>query len=206
MTKRSRSGRPFVIGVTGKIACGKSSVLAILREKGVETIDADQVYHALIQPSLPLWETLRSAFGEDISGEDGQIDRKALGAIVFSDPEALRLLDTLTHPAVIAEIERLIASSSAEVIAVDGVKLVESGMDRACDVVWRVTCDQATQVERLRRRNGLTDAEAERRIGAQPSPPNSTRPENSIANDGDFTELRRRIDVAWESLPMTKTS
>jgi dephospho-CoA kinase len=204
MTERGQSGRPFVIGVTGKIACGKTSVLEILREKGVETIDADQVYHKLIQPRLPLWETLRSAFGNGIIATDGQIDRQALGAIVFSDPEALLRLDALTHPAVINAIERQIAGSNSEVLAVDGVKLVESGMDQICDVVWRVTCERTTQLERLTRRNGISAAEADRRISAQPSPPVTTRPEAVIANDADFATLRIEVEVAWKSLPVPR--
>jgi dephospho-CoA kinase len=204
MTESVPTSRPFVIGVTGRIACGKSSVLAILREKGVETIDADQVYHELIQPPLPLWETLRTAFGDGIVGADDQIDRKALGAIVFSDSEALRRLDALTHPAVIYEIERRIAKSTAKVIAVDGVKLVESGMDLLCDDVWRVTCDRSTQIVRLMNRNGVSEAEAERRIAAQPSPPPSTRPELAIGNDADFIHLRDQVAAAWASLPVTR--
>jgi dephospho-CoA kinase len=204
VTLVSESSRPFVIGVTGRIACGKSSVLAILNEKGVETIDADQVYHELIRPNSPLWESLRLAFGDGIVGADGRIDRKALGAIVFNDPKALRRLDQLTHPAVIDEIKRQIARSSSAVIAVDGVKLVESGMDLFCDVVWRVTCDHSTQIERLIQRNGISEAEAERRIDAQPSPPRSTRSEIVIANSGDFAALRDQVSVAWESLPLSQ--
>jgi dephospho-CoA kinase len=204
MTTRSEPGRPYVIGVTGKIACGKSSVLKILREKGVDTIDADQVYHELIQPGLRLAKTLRSEFGESVVGPDGQIDRKALGTIVFSDPEALRRLDALTHPAVTDEIARRISSSSSEVIAVDGVKLVESGMDLLCAVVWRVTCDPSVQVERLMRRNGISEAEAGRRIASQSSLPTSTRPELAIVNDTDFATLRNQVDAAWQSLPVTR--
>jgi dephospho-CoA kinase len=201
----SESGRPFVIGVTGRIACGKTSVLALLNEIGIETIDADQVYYELIRPNSPLWESLRLAFGDDIVGNDGQIDRRALGAIVFSDPEALHRLDQLTHPAVITEIKRRIAESSSDVIAVDGVKLVESGMDLFCDVVWRVTCDRATQIDRLMRRNGISEHEAERRIDAQPSPPGSTRPETLIANSGDFVALRDQVSVATELLPLSQS-
>jgi dephospho-CoA kinase len=204
MTERGQNNRPFVIGVTGRIACGKTSVLEILREKGVETIDADLIYHELIRPKLPLWETLRAAFGEGIIASDDQIDRKALGAIVFSDPELLRRLDEITHPAVINDIDRRIAASTADVIAVDGVKLVESGMDLLCDVVWRVTCEHATQKERLTRRDSISEADAERRIAAQPSPPTSTRPETEIANDADFATLQIEVEVAWKSLPVTR--
>src|SRR3954453_20639545 len=127
--------RPFVIGVTGRIACGKSSVLAQLGEKGAETIDADRVYHELIRPNMPLWHALREQFGRDIVGNDDEIDRRALGSIVFSDTNALRRLDEITHPAITEELIRRIAGTSADVIAVDAVKLVESGMDKYCDAI-----------------------------------------------------------------------
>src|SRR3954466_8837197 len=95
--------RPFVIGVTGNIACGKSSVSRLLGELGATVIEADRVYHEPIQPGMPLQTALRDRFGEKIVAAEGQIARKALGTIVFSDPAALADLDRLTHPTVVAE-------------------------------------------------------------------------------------------------------
>jgi dephospho-CoA kinase len=206
MSDSSDRPRPFVIGVTGKIACGKTTVLSALRTKGVETIDADQVYHELIVRGLPLWHSLRDEFGQEIVGPGGEIDRKALGRIVFGDPEKLRRLDEVTHPAIVTEIERRIDDSRSEVIAIDAVKLVESGMDRACDVVWRIECESSLQVDRLVQRNGYTQTEAIQRTNAQPAPPRSARPETIIENNGDLAALSERVDVAWNQLSRARNA
>jgi dephospho-CoA kinase len=195
-----------VIGVTGKIACGKSTVLSALRTKGVETIDADQVYHELIRPGLPLWHALCDEFGQEIVGPGDEIDRKLLGRVVFGDSEKLRRLDELTHPAIVTEIERRIPESLSDVIAIDAVKLVESGMDRACDVVWRIECKPSLQIDRLMQRNGFTRTEAMQRINVQPAPPQSSRPETVIENNGDFAALSERVDVAWNQLSRARNS
>jgi dephospho-CoA kinase len=184
--------RRRIIGVTGPIACGKSSVMAALAEHGAVTIDADLVYRDLIKPGMPLTGALAERFGADILTEDGEINRRALGAIVFSDPAALAALDHLTHPAIVTEIERRIALLDAPLIAIEAVKLSQGGIGRICDETWLVRCDPAVQAERLMRRNGISREEAERRIAAQASydPANYTR---VIDNSGDLTALRRRI-------------
>jgi dephospho-CoA kinase len=193
--------RPRVIGVTGNIACGKSTVLNILQELGAETIDADLVYRELIAPGEPLWQALRERFGEEVLGPDGAIDRKVLGRIVFSDPQALRDLDHLTHPAVIAAIRAQIAMSSNPVVAVDAVKLIESGMNALCDAVWLVTCSERVQLERLMRRNQLSEPEARLRIDAQPSlEAKRGVADLMIDNSGSLDETRRRVQKAWDRL------
>src|SRR5581483_2467034 len=103
---------PYVIGVTGNIAAGKSSVMARLAERGVSVIDADAVYHALIAPGMPLNRAVRQRFGDAVARPDGTIDRRALGRIVFADPAALAALDALTHPAIEAELRRRIAATT----------------------------------------------------------------------------------------------
>ena len=194
--------RPFVIGVTGRVACGKTTVLRRLAELGAETIDADAVYHELIVPEGPLWKPLVDRFGRGILRPDGTIDRRALGAVVFADPSALAELDRMTHPAVVAELRRRVGASDAPVVAVDAVKLVESGFDRACDRVWVVTCDPAQQIERLMRRNGLTQEDAERRVAAQPlAQAMLSRADTVIDNSGVPAATRARVDAAWQSLP-----
>ncbi|MDP9354073.1 MAG: dephospho-CoA kinase [Chloroflexota bacterium] len=194
---------PFVLGVTGNIACGKSTVLQILAERGAETLDADAVYHDLIAPGAPLSEALRSRYGSDIFAPDGTIDRRALGALVFADPAALEELDALTHPAVVAEVQRLIEASDAQVMVVDAVKLVESGLADACDTLWLVTCEPDQQVERLMHRNGLSREEAKRRVALQPSVEAKRALAGAIINNsGTIAETRRQVAEAWERLPI----
>lgn len=193
-----RVGRPYVIGVTGNIACGKSTVLRALGRLGAETIDADIVYHELIAAGRPLNQALVDAFGPTVRSADGAIDRRALGKIVFSDPAALSNLDRLTHPAVRAAVLDRIAASRAAVVAVDAVKLVESGFAEFCDDVWVVICKPEQQRERLMRRNGLSAEEAARRISAQPAlEPKLARANAVIDNSGDEAETVTQVEQRW---------
>jgi len=190
-----------VIGVTGSIACGKSSVMRTLAALGAATIDADAVYHELIRPGEPLIAALAARFGSGIIAADGAIDRRALGAIVFSDPAALADLDALTHPAVTAELRRRIASATAPVVAVDAVKLIEGGFAPDCDRLWVVVCDEERQIERLAARNGLDRAEAARRVAAQPPLAGKLAlADLVIDNSGSPAATAAQVRGAWASL------
>lgn len=195
--------KPFVIGVTGGIAMGKSAVLTILAESGFETIDADQVYHELIKPGAALYDDLIRAFGAGIIDSDGTIDRRALGAIVFSDTAALARLDALTHPAVVSAVRSRIAASTSMRIAIDAVKLIESGMADLCDSVWLVVADPKVQIQRLVARNGLSQEEATRRIASQPDESlRRARVDHVIDNSGTRDQLRQAVTrTLAESLP-----
>lgn len=197
--RRPASGaRSFLIGVTGDIASGKTSVLALLAERGAETIDADRVYHELIRGGSPLRLAIAAHFGADIAVADGEIDRRKLGAIVFADPEKLSELERITHPAVLAEIERRIARSSAAVVAVDAVKLFEGSLARRCDRIWLVVCASEVQLARLMTRNTLSREEAERRMAAQPPRGDKVaRSDVVIDNSGSPAEMRDQVAAAW---------
>lgn len=193
--------RRIVLGITGNIASGKSTVVKILQEHGAHHVDSDVVYGDLVQPGKPLLRTLAETFGEGIIAPDGSLDRKALGAIVFSDPEKLALLDRITHPAVIAESDRRAAAIPEGVIVIDAVKLVESGHDAVCDEVWVVTIPEEIQVTRLMQRNTLTEKEARRRIVAQPPMgPKIARADRIIDNSGTVNDLRATVEAAWSML------
>jgi len=197
---------PFVIGITGDIACGKSTVLELLAERGAETIDADLLYHQLIEPGMPLWAALTRRFGDEIVAPNGEIDRAALGRIVFNDPADLADLDRLTHPAVIEAARDRIDHSSAQVVAVDAVKLVESGMADYCDQVWLVQCDGESQFARLAARNGLSRDDAVRRVTAQPDRSTArARSDAVIDNSGSLVDLRAQVDLAWSRIPILQS-
>lgn len=191
--------RPYVIGVTGNIACGKSTVVAALEALGAVAIDADAVYHELIEPGKPLWRTLVDRYGPEIVREDGAIDRRRLGALVFADPDALAELDRLTHPAVVAAIrDRLTGIGQVTAVVIDAVKLIESGLDAGCDQVWVVTCRPEQQIDRLMRRNELSENEARQRVLAQPAiGPKLERADIVIDNSGTLTETHRQVEAAW---------
>ncbi len=158
----------LVIGLTGSIACGKSTVLGMFADLGAATIDADTVYHELIAPHSTLWAAIRDRFGPGVVAADGSIDRSALGKIVFKDHSALADLDALTHPAVAAEVRRRLDALAAPVAVIDAVKLVESGLADDCDQLWVVICPTEVQIDRLMQRNRISRSDAERRVASQP--------------------------------------
>jgi len=173
----------------------------MLAELGAATIDADTVYHDLIGPGSPLTHRLTTRFGPIIMKSDGSIDRRALADIVFADAEALADLDALTHPAVIAEIERRVTSLDAPVVAIDAVKLIESGMYRACDAVWVVVCDPEQQVARLMQRIGGSREEAERRVAAQPPIESKLALADVIIdNSGTREATTAQVATAWREM------
>jgi dephospho-CoA kinase len=188
----------IVLGVTGNIASGKSTVVGILKEHGAYHIDSDLVYRDLVQPGMPLLRTLAETFGDRIIAADGSLDRKALGAIVFSDPEQLARLDRITHPAVIAESDRRVAAVREGVVVIDAVKLIESGHARICDEVWLVTAPEESQIARLMVRNDLTGDEARKRVAAQPPlKPKIAAADRIIDNSGTLDQLRATVQAAW---------
>ena len=199
--QRQATSRPYLIGVTGNIACGKSTVLARLAEHGAETIDADRVVHTLMEPGEAVWSAVRETFGPSVIAADGRIDRRELGAIVFADRAELARLEALTHPAVRARIVAQVADAARRgvaVVVVDAIKLYEGGLAEQCDETWVVTCDPAQQLARLMARNGFSEAEALQRIAAQPPQAEKiARAAVVIANSGTVDETRAQVDGAW---------
>ena len=191
----------FILGVTGNIAVGKSTVVDMLAERGTTIIDADRVYHELIAPEQPLLERIQERFGDGVIRPDGALDRKVLGAIVFGDASALAALDRITHPAVIAEVDRRVAAASG-VIVIDAVKLIESGHAEVCDTVWLVVAEANQQVARLVQGRGLDPAAAERRVAAQPPlGPKVARADVIIDNSGTIAATEAQVAEAWLLLP-----
>jgi dephospho-CoA kinase len=187
-----------LIGVTGNIACGKTVVMTRLAELGATIIDGDLVYRDLTGPDSELVQTLAVEFGSQIVNSDGSLNRPELGKIVFSDPVALRKLDHMTHPVILGEVFRRIESAKTDVVATDGIKLIESGLGDQCDEVWVVTCRPETQRARLIARNKISAEEADRRIAAQPPVSEKiARADVVIENDGTLEDLRSLVDAAW---------
>ncbi len=190
--------RPYLIGLTGNIACGKSTVLAHLAQRGADTIDADREAHVLYSPGSPIAVAIAAAFGLGVLAPDGSVDRRALGEIVFADPERLRTLERITHPAVRQRIEARIAISRAPVVVVDAIKLIEGGLADRCDSVWVVTCPPEQQLARLMERRGLDRAAAEARIAAQPLQADKVaRADVVIDNSGSLENLAAAVERAW---------
>lgn len=193
----------FTLGVTGNIASGKSTVTGMLAALGATVIDSDLVYRELVAPGTPLLARLAKRFGEEIVGDDGSLDRRKLGAIVFAHSGALHDLDRITHPAVIAEVDQRVAAITDGVVVLDAVKLIESGHADRCDAVWVVVTDPEEQVTRLMKRNSLPAEEARRRVAAQPPiGPKLARADLVIDNSGSRDETREQVERAWRALPV----
>jgi dephospho-CoA kinase len=192
---------PFVIGLTGSIASGKSTVAEMLRQRGAEIIDADRVYRSLLIPESELWRQVVERFGPTIVQSDGEINRAALAEKVFTDPEALADLDRITHPAVIAEIRSRIAQSGAPVIVVEAVKLVQSGLASDVDALWLITADPETRLRRLMSRSVLDEASARSRIAASPDTvPVGIEVGATIDTSGDLAATASAVDDAWRAV------
>lgn len=191
----------YILGLTGNIASGKTTIGLMLLQLGATTyVDADHVVHELYLPGKPLVAELTKAFGQEILDHDGGVDRRILGQIVFGDHEKLRQLESLVHPAVqSALIERLRAMPPDGIGILDAIKLVESGYAPLCHGVWLVTCPPEVQLRRLVTSRGLTEAEAQQRLAAQPPlEPKRAAATEIIDNGGSIDDLRQQVTQAWE--------
>jgi dephospho-CoA kinase len=161
----------ILVGLTGGIATGKTTVAQMFKRCGAVVIDADQLAREVVRPKTPAWREIVAAFGDDILTPNGSINRQALGAIVFHDRRKLRELERIIHPRVAREQQRLVRRIAARrpnaVIVYEVPLLFESGAHKRVDKVIVVTADRKTQIARLKRRNDLTRAEALRRIKHQ---------------------------------------
>ncbi len=160
-----------VIGLTGGIASGKSTALNYLRARGAAVVDADVIARQIVAVDQPAYQLIVARFGVDIIGADRSIDRKALAALVFADDAARRDLEAITHPAIIAEMERQIsrlqADGRAPFIVLDVPLLFETGLQVLCDQVWLVAVERTEQIKRLCARDGISEGDAENRIDLQ---------------------------------------
>ncbi len=161
----------IVVGLTGNMASGKSTVATILKELGAYIIDADAIGHQIIGKGQPAWHDIVEEFGKEVLLADGSVNRKRLGEIVFSDREKLKRLNAITHPRIREEIERRIElikkSSPRAIIVVDAALLIEVGSHRKVDVVVVVTASKEQLIKRAMEKFCLTEDEAEKRLGAQ---------------------------------------
>ena len=194
--------RSLVIGLTGNIATGKSTILKYLIEKCATIIDADKLGHRVIEPGGPAYDAVVRAFGKEILKEDGTIDRKKLGKIVFSNPLYLGRLEKIVHPKIFELGKQEIANNDSPVIILEAIKLLEAGlMSTLCDEIWVVTSSFATQLRRLLEMRKMEETDARRMINLQPpQAAKVNQADRVIDNDGTLTELHAQLDAIWEDL------
>jgi len=195
---------PVLIGLTGGIGSGKSTVAAMLAELGARVIDADRVGHDVYRPGSEGFCRVSEAFGPDVVGPDGTIDRRVLGARVFADPAALGRLNALLHPLIGDAIRDRIATAVAgdpdRPVVVEAAIMLEAGW-HFFDRIWVVLVERETAIARVTASRGLTREEVESRIDAQMSnEERRRRADLVIENDGSIEELRARVAEAWHGI------
>jgi dephospho-CoA kinase len=194
----------MILGVTGGIASGKTLVTQIFRSLGAAVVSADELAREVVAPGSPLLERLVQRFGPQILQESGELDRAALGARIFADPEARAALNAITHPAIAAlAVSRLaeLATAGWALIVYEAPLLYEAGAEGRVDAVLVVTVPEAVQLQRLVERDGLSEAAARERIAAQlPQAEKAARADFVIANDGTPGALRARVKALYARL------
>ena len=196
-----------IIALTGGIASGKSTVSNRLAEHGAVVVDADLLAREVVEPGTPGLAAIRERFGDAVISRDGSLDRPALGAIVFGDPAALADLNGITHPAVWrAALERFAQAEASDpdaVVVYDVPLLVEASADRPLrfDRIVVVEADRAERMRRLTVERGMSEADAERRIGAQADDEQRRAVADVVIdNNGSKDDLLRRVDALWGEL------
>ncbi len=194
-----------VIGLTGGIASGKSTVSALLRKRGVPVVDADVIARQVVAIGQPAYRQIVAHFGQSILTADRQIDRKALGAIVFNDKAELKTLESFTHPAIVAAFKEQIAilqqSDTIPFIVLDIPLLFEIGLQTLCDEVWLVAVDRKRQIERLCQRDGVAAEDAIRIIDLQmPLAEKAKLADIIIDNNCTVAALERQINAHYQEI------
>ena len=190
-----------VVGLTGPIGAGKSTVAAILRDLGAKVLDADALARDEQSRGTLGYSAIVQQFGTKVLGEDKEIDRKKLAEEVFADPHKLATLERILHPRVIARIlEARKMLREGEVLVIEAIKLLESGLRNICDEIWVVHAPRATMLERLAAR-GLPRAEAELRLGSQATEEEfRSAADVVIENGADRDRTKQQVQAEWARL------
>jgi dephospho-CoA kinase len=193
-----------VIGLTGGIGSGKSTVAQFLAELGAITIDADKVGHEAFQPNTELWQQVVDAFGQQVVAPNGSIDRRKLGEMVFGNPESLARLNQIMHhrmyDMVKAKLEEY-QRQGVRVVVLEAPLLLEAGWTPLVDEIWVVVASETVVLKRLRRWSGLPESETLARIHSQLSSEERIKHADMVINNnGNLDELRARIAELWQGL------
>ncbi len=198
--------RPVVVGLTGNIGAGKSTVLAYFAQfPEVQILDADKLAHQAMAPGGPAFGPIVEAFGENVVAGDGTIDRRALGEIVFAAPEDLRTLEKITHPAVFQLAQDAISQAEQNgkrIIILEAIKLLDGGSTvKLCDEIWVVTIDSSSQFERLHATRDMDKEAVQQRLDSQSSQEfKMSKATRIIDNSGSLDELHRALAKIWAEL------
>jgi dephospho-CoA kinase len=190
------------VGLTGGIGAGKSEVSRLLVECGAVLIDADRIAREVVAPGTPGLAAVVDAFGEEVLAPDGGLDRPRLGSVVFADPDRLAVLNSIVHPLVGARSRELESAAAEDAVVVHDVPLLaENGLAPLYDLVVVVDASPETQLDRLVRLRGMTEADARARMAAQASREKRLAVADVVLdNDVPLPELERRVRELWADL------
>ncbi len=192
-----------VIGLTGGVGSGKTTASKFLQELGAHILDADKVGHESYLPDMPAWKDLIAAFGEDLLRPNQEIDRKKLGAIVFSNPENLAKLNSIVHPRMREMMEQQLEElkgQGVKLVVLEAAILIEANWQSLVDEVWTTEAPEATVVERLKARNNWTEQQVRDRIRSQMSPQErAAHAQVGIDTDCSLDEMRDRVKNLLET-------
>ena len=193
-----------VIGLTGGISSGKSTVSRFLAELGAVIIDADKIGHEVLKPDSEVWREVVAAFGKQIITANGAIDREKLGEIVFSNSEARARLNQIMHPRIYDMVKTRLEEyrrQGAGIVVLEAPLLLEAGWTSLVDEVWVTTASEATMLKRLRERTGLSEKESLARIRSQlPTEERVKHADAVIDTDCSLGELKVKVKELWQEL------
>ena len=191
----------FLIGLTGGIASGKSTVAKLLASFGAETIDADQVARDVVVKGSIGLEAVVAAFGAGVLTADGELDRQALGRIVFADPAKRVALEAILHPLIKARTSKLFSESQSAIVVYAVPLLVEANVDYPFDMILTVEASEQIQLERILRSRGLSLSEAVARVGAQASrAQRADRADYVVDSSGTLAQLEAQVQLLWPKI------
>ncbi len=196
----------IVLGVAGPLASGKSTVLELLEELGAATLRADDISRELLQPGQPVFEQVRAAFGDEYLTPAGELERKKLAELIFSDAEARQRLNRIMHPPMVARLRQIVdeycqAANPPPVIAIEAAILHQMGLDQIVDKVLLVTACQQTRIERLCHRDGISTQQAQRRVELHDELGlGQVEADYIIDTNGEIANTCQQVERLWEEL------
>ena len=198
----TRLSGKLIVGLTGNIATGKSAVMRLAAAQGALTIDADTIVHELQDHDAEMQAAIAVAFGREVREDDGRINRRALGRIVFGDPQAMADLEAIVHPYVRRKVAKRIKESETSIVFIEAIKLLEGALARICHQVWVTRCSRQRQLDRLRICRGMDTETAVARIKAQPAQEEKVaRADVVIDTEGLMVDTEKQFFMAWDRLP-----
>ncbi len=196
-----------VLGLTGNIASGKSLVASMLEVRGAKVIDVDDIAKKIVEPDLPAWKKIVDAFGADVLNPDRTINRQALGDIVFNDDKKRKILNDITHPVIIQTARKKVEEykrEDAKVVIIEAALIVEKGgLKDLIEGLIVVSSDEKSQIERLNKRNNLSEQEALSRIRSQmPGSEKEKHADYIVDNTGSLEQTESQVDKLWQEITL----